>query len=324
MSVAKAITASHQHTSVELPSKRPTAIVVSLSGGKDSTELLRRIVTQHVPAQGWQDIPVMVHHQVVAEDWDGTVEYCKMVCDYFGVPLHLSRAHYFGYACRRREFGSTPCRFNTLTSSVEKYPLAEGNKCPECQEATLDKLAEVGSLTELIRWRGAYPSPKIRFCTSYLKRDVFNLWVRRNRTMLGNSPVVALGERWAESPGRRKLPFLKVRESVSVQGFEMVEWRPILHLSRREVFRGILEGTTLDVHDCYYKQGMTREQMLHENEEGGARMSCVMCFYNTDSQLKINGNLPENATLFERLYELEEVNGHTIREGKKLVEIVRG
>jgi hypothetical protein len=143
----------------------------------------------------------------------------------------------------------------------------------------------------------------------------------------------------------------------------MYEWRPILHLSRQEVFRGILlgegvgigegesadtgvnvpapggvgvartttkangegmgwEGGVLDVHPCYYSQGLTREQMLDENIEGGPRMSCVFCFYNTDRQLQINGQLPQNRELLESFISIEEETGYTIRNGVSLKQIV--
>jgi hypothetical protein len=349
---------------VEVPPVRPTAIVVSVSGGKDSTELLRRIMLEYLEALGWNDVPVICHHQVVEEDWSGTLDYCQQICDFFGVPLHLSRARYHGYICT-----NALCGFQTLSvRERESEPAREGEgeaincKCAKCDQPTLEKIAEVTNLRELMRWRKAYPSSKVRFCTSYLKRDVFNLWVRQNRHLLGATPVVAMGERWAESPGRKKLPVVRLRESVSTKDFQMYEWRPILHLSRQQVFRGILlgegEGTSagegegegagvnvsapgvvgvarmtakangkggvLDVHPCYYAQGLTRQQMLDENVEGGPRMSCVFCFYNTDKQLQINGQLPQNRELLESFIRTEEEIGYTIRQGVSLKQIVGG
>jgi hypothetical protein len=352
----------NQPITVEIAPVRPSAIVVSLSGGKDSTELLRRIVMEYLAALGWNDVPVMCHHQVVEEDWSGTLEYCQQICEHFRVPLYLSRAHYHGYACK-----NSTCDFQTLTvREREPEPARERKregevvncKCDKCAQPTLEKIAEVTNLRELMRWRKAYPSSKVRFCTSYLKRDVFNLWVRQNRHLLGATPIVAMGERWAESPGRKKLPVVRLRESVSTKDFQMYEWRPILHLSRQQVFRGILlgesegtsegastgvnvpapggviwtqakassgrgwEGGVLDVHPCYYAQGLTREQMLDENVEGGPRMSCVFCFYNTDRQLQINGKLPENRELLESFIRTEEEIGYTIRQGVSLRQIV--
>jgi 3'-phosphoadenosine 5'-phosphosulfate sulfotransferase (PAPS reductase)/FAD synthetase len=352
----------NQPITVKIAPVRPSAIVVSLSGGKDSTELLRRIVMEYLAALGWNDVPVMCHHQVVEEDWSGTLEYCQQICEHFRVPLYLSRAHYHGYVCK-----NPGCDFQTLTvrerepePTREREREREGEvvncKCDKCAQPTLEKIAEVTNLRELMGWRKAYPSSKVRFCTSYLKRDVFNLWVRQHRHLLGATPIVGMGERWAESPGWKKLPVVRLRESVSTKDFQMYEWRPILHLSRQQVFRGILlgegtggsegadtgadvsapgvvgvarakaraneEGGVLDVRPCYYSQGLTRQQMLDENVEGGPRMSCVFCFYNTDKQLQINGQLPQNRELLESFIRTEEEIGYTIRQGISLRQII--
>ena len=58
-----------------------TTIIVSLSGGKDSTAMLLYLVAHYGPER------LIVHHQVLPEDWPETVPYVRELCARLGVPL---------------------------------------------------------------------------------------------------------------------------------------------------------------------------------------------------------------------------------------------
>jgi hypothetical protein len=135
-------------------------LVVSISGGKDSVAALVATLERYGSKR------VMAHHQVILEDWPGTPEYCQQVCDLLGVPLYISQAHYYGRECNR-------CARRFLSSDPEPHCRACG-----CRDATLVMM--VTSILDLVEWRRRWPSPAVRFCASYCKRDVFNTWARHN------------------------------------------------------------------------------------------------------------------------------------------------
>jgi hypothetical protein len=150
---------------------RPSHIVVSHSGGKDSTLMLALMVEQF----GGQ-VPITVHHQVLPEAWEGTVEYTQQTCDRYGVPLIVEQAHYHGYEC--------PLCGNRWLSAAPKVKCtirrtAAGSR--GCGAEMGIVVAHIRGLVDLMNWRKMWPSPTIRWCTSYLKRDLYNKWIRRNR-----------------------------------------------------------------------------------------------------------------------------------------------
>jgi 3'-phosphoadenosine 5'-phosphosulfate sulfotransferase (PAPS reductase)/FAD synthetase len=281
--------------------QRPPAdtsiIVVSFSGGKDSVATLLLALEQY-PGQ------VIAHHQIILEDWPGTVEYCQATCKRLGVQLHMSQGIYHGYQCEL-------CQERYLTS----LPIGHCRKCKSQERQQL--LTIVDSVLDLVEWRQAWPSLAIRFCTSYFKRDNFNKWVREHRELLGTRPVVAMGERWRESRGRAKLPTLRERSKLEY----MLEWRPVLDYRRIEIFRK-MRDYSIEPHYCYQAQGMTEHQMYEEDQEGGPRMSCVMCFLKTDAQMQASYQAPEGRAIIERGIAIEQQTGHTIKMGRSLLNMI--
>src|SRR5438132_719062 len=79
-------------SSLELPS-HPSRVIVSLSGGKDSVAALLLTLEIFDPER------VVAHHQVVPEDFVGTIEYCRSVCQFLGVPLFFSQGVYNSFLC---------------------------------------------------------------------------------------------------------------------------------------------------------------------------------------------------------------------------------
>ncbi len=270
-----------------------STMVVSISGGKDSVAALVATLERCGSQR------VMAHHQVILEDWPGTPEYCQHVCDVLGVPLYTSQAQYYGREC-------SYCAKRSLSSDPEPHCRACG-----CRDAQL--IMMVTSILDLVEWRRMWPSPAIRFCTSYCKRDVFNAWARRNRDLLGPSPVVVLGERWRESPGRSRLPVLRRRPSLEW----MLEWRPILDYRRIDAFRAS-RAYGIEPHYCYKAQGMTDDDLYEVDLEGGPRMSCVMCFYKPAHELQASARVEVAQPIFARAVTVERTIGHTLKVGQSL------
>ena len=273
------------------------AIVVSISGGKDSVAALLATLETYGSQR------VMAHHQVILEDWPGTPEYCQQVCDVLGVPLYLSQAHYYGRECSH-------CAKRYLSSDPEPHCRACG-----CCDAKL--IMMVTSILDLVEWRRMWPSAAVRFCTSYFKRDVFNAWARHNRDLLGPSPVMVLGERWRESPGRSKLPTLRYRPSLEW----MLEWRPILDYRRIDAFRAS-RAYGIEPHYCYKAQGMTDDDLYEVDREGGPRMSCVMCFYKPAHELQASARVEVAQPIFARAVTVERTISHTLKAGQSLESMI--
>jgi 3'-phosphoadenosine 5'-phosphosulfate sulfotransferase (PAPS reductase)/FAD synthetase len=171
----------------------------------------------------------------------------------------------------------------------------------------------VECLLDLVTWRGMWPSLDVRFCTSYLKRDVWNMWARRNRELTGPAPILVMGERWRESKGRARLPFIRKRPKME----HVTEYRPILDYRRIDVFRKVRDAG-IELHYCYAAQGMTQEDMYEKDVEGGPRMSCVICFLKPEEQLRTSYATPEGRPLIERGIQVERAVGHTLQRGHSL------
>lgn len=268
-------------------------VIVSVSGGKDSIACLLLAIAIYGREH------VIVHHQRVPEDWPHTVEYIQTVCKLLGVVLYISQAHYTGYECGK-------CGEHYLTSEAQPYHRACGGR-----EGTY--IMTVECLLDLVKWRKMWPSLDVRFCTSYLKRDVWNMWARRNKEITGSAPILILGERWRESKGRAKLPYIRQRSKMEY----VTEYRPILHYRRVEVFRA-MRDSGIEPHYCYKAQGMTEQQMCEEDQEGGPRMSCVICFLKPEEQLRASYNTGQGRSLIERGIALEREIGHTLQHNRSL------
>ena len=202
--------------------------------------------------------------------------------------------------------------------------------------------------------RRMWPSHGVRFCTSYFKRDVFNTWARANTDLLGDSPVMVMGERALESASRAKLPYVSYRSHLK-QGW-MLEYHPILDARRIDSFRALKEHG-IDPHYCYkaqwrelllnqqrrweredvhphtsyagqwdglkYKKleeealDLMIEKLMYEvDEEGGPRCSCVGCFYIQAEGIRASYATPQGKPLIDRGIQIEQATGHTVHHNE--------
>lgn len=148
------------------------------------------------------------------------------------------------------------------------------------------------TLLEMAERRGKFPGMSQRQCTSDLKRDPINTWIRRNV----RDPVVvsAMGMRAEESSGRARLPVLcrDVRETNSRR--TLWKWNPILRWTEAEV-RAYLAEKGLPLHPVY---GHLR------------RFSCRVCIFMTDHDLRqVKQHDPE---AIETISRIEEQIGFTM------------
>lgn len=149
-------------------------------------------------------------------------------------------------------------------------------------------------LEERIRERGQWPSSSTQYCTSYLKRDVYSKWVRRQGP---GKYLCVSGERAEESPRRANKAVFEIYKSANAPTKErIVHWfRPIHHLLINEVWK-LMELANIEPHPCY---------------QYVSRCSCKFCIFLSPTEMaKVAELYP---TEFQRLIDMEKEIGHTMK-----------
>ena len=172
----------------------------------------------------------------------------------------------------------------------------------------LAPVASGKTLLDSIEERGRFPSPKVRWCTSSLKRGPIERELRRflkTNPRFGGRLVNAMGMRAEESPARaRKSPW-RLRERNSRAGRTWFDWLPIFDLTERQVF-GVIRNAGQPPHPAY---GM-----------GMSRLSCVFCIMASRADLRTAARL--QPALYARYVDLEKRIGHTLSpSGRPLPEL---
>lgn len=153
------------------------------------------------------------------------------------------------------------------------------------------------SLEERIRDRGKFPDSKCRFCTSYMKRDVYSKWVRQFDDI---KILLLTGERSEESTERAEKDVFKVH-SANATGKKnrLVHWlKPIKDMLKFQV-RQLASDYGIELHPCY---------------EWVSRCSCKFCIFNTTAEMSRTSRLfPDD---WEYLKQMERDLGHTMKSKK--------
>lgn len=150
----------------------------------------------------------------------------------------------------------------------------------------------------MVRQRGKFPSPGQRQCTSDLKRDPIQTWIRRNVT----DPLVVncVGLRAEESPARAKRPKLARDKRLTNSKRTVWNWLPIHDWTEQQV-RAYLAERSIPLHPVY--------RYLN-------RFSCQVCIYMTRRDLAaVKAN---NPAAFQRIADLESEIGFTMQPGQTI------
>lgn len=136
-----------------------TAIVVSLSGGKDSVACLIWA------RQDYPDMPILCHHQAMPEDWAETIPYCRQVCRQLDVPLVVEQAIY------RRELETFQDGRREWRRRLYLLDL-HGRDLPYTR-SDIDEGAICGMI-DFAHDQGWPPTNGTRWCTAYFKTELYN------------------------------------------------------------------------------------------------------------------------------------------------------
>lgn len=149
----------------------------------------------------------------------------------------------------------------------------------------------VKTFFDMVEHRQKWPSPKIRNCTSDLKRGPIEREIRRYlkaNPRFNGLVVNCQGLRAEESPDRAKRTVFERSERNSLAGREWYEWLPIHGWTERQVFQAI-EDAGEKPHWAYV--------------EGMRRLSCCFCIMATREDLQNAARL--NPDLYARYVETE-------------------
>ncbi len=276
-------------------------VIVSLSGGKDSTALLAYLVAQSGAAN------LLAHYQVLPEDWPETLGYVQALCAQLEVLLVAQQIVY------------EPVGDGT---AVKRLAIVDIHNAPDI--VPLGTPGVIAGLTDLALRRGWPPGPATRFCTRYFKVELLDAWLRQQRQQQRLAPdtVVALGERAGESP-RRACKSIYAPRLTWQTGTSIQNWLPVHTWSRREVFR-YLRAAGIAPHPAYQAQGLQPWQMYDEDTEGGPRTGCRFCIYASASEVCHQAQLAANLALVQRLQYVEQATGKTWWHQRGIAEVAHG
>ena len=251
----------------------PTAIVVSVSGGLDSVAAALWARTR------WPDRPLILWHAHLAEmDWQHTDDQLRGLAEHLGNCRMISvQAVYAlnGEITPSGANGTTFRRLHIVRDGEAWYGPARDDD-PNAILTLLDFARKARN--------GQPPTSKLRWCTSYFKARACDVWLRENRDMLGDQPVLLSGERHAESPGRSKLPQAAWRFGTTQ--WDVLWYRPVIDWPWHQVVQASVDAG-IPIHPGYMLQGETITAMCDptRDERGRARLSCICCIFSQQQHI---------------------------------------
>lgn len=275
---------------VESAMQRGAALVVSISGGKDSQAMLNAMADLH-RSQGWSGPIIALHADLGRVEWQGdpsipgfrsaSTQVLKMAAA-AGVPLQVVRR-------------------------------ADGRDMIDHWEARMRKLQGSG--------KPFWSSSQARYCTSDMKRDPMNSWCRQFTDV-----VVCEGLRAQESPARARKARCEVRTKLATRGRQALTWRPIFDWTQLQVWRAC--GTSwADLRDRRERWAAGDRTALvgwpaaPAYVLGNERLSCSMCVLASRSDL-VNG-ARYNPSTWAEMRRLEILGNASFRTDISLLEVGR-
>lgn len=168
-------------------------------------------------------------------------------------------------------------------------------------------LARPGGFMEILENRQMFPDSKNRWCTSYLKTDITDKWIRHNRHLLGTKCLYVTGERRDESPRRSRMNEITYHrthlKTTRVADFTCHHIRPVLDYRKGKMFEWS-NVLGLDPHPCY---------------EYVNRCSCIACIFMPDKHAI--ENMKRHPEKFRKLIQKEIEYQHTWKKDQSLEEL---
>ena len=241
-------------------------IIVAFSGGKDSTACYL-----HLKELGIPNSKIELHHHLVDGvgktlfDWEITEDYCRKFAEAFGVKIYFSWKE--GGILQEMLRDQVPTKPTVWEDPSGKYLKAGGDSS---KVKTVMMFPQVGKINAG------------RWCSAYVKIDVFKKIVGRSPRFENKKILVLTGERAEESQAREKYEWFTKhdkdqREELTPTGKKrssvrhIDQYRPVHSWLTDEIW-GIIERNKVRSHPAYYG--------------GFGRVSCQFCIFGNKDQFK--------------------------------------
>lgn len=264
---------------IERAMDQGAALAISISGGKDSQAMAIALADLH-RARGWKGECFLITADLGRIEWPETAAQIQRIADMTGLRL----------VTVRRSDGQ----------DMIDHWVARGRRM-QAQGKQARPWSDAGN----------------RFCTSDMKRDPIDIYLRRYSAV-----VVAMGIRAQESTARSKKPISRVRPKLSCQSRLALDWNPILHWSLTDVLAAC--GHTwwdMRQRQLLAGSGKTEQALLGWSLHpayvfGNERLSCQFCILASENDLA-NGAAHRPDVLAD-LISIEDEFGFTFQNGKSL------
>lgn len=271
-----------------LPFNEYDHIIISESGGKDSMACLFYLLDLGVTAEKielWhQSVDGGENDLVEFMDWPVTESYIEAVGQHFGIQT--------SFQWREGGIYNELMRKDSLTGDVYY-----------CDNGQLIHLpTRNGKKNTRLRWPAMSPDLRVRWCSPYVKIDVFRRVLNNHPRFKDKKVLVVTGERREESSNRAKYAESEIHACDSKKRL-VHAWRPVIDWSERRIWDEYEKRRFLP-HPAYLL--------------GWNRTSCFGCIFSTaDLWAMMREISPER---FLRLVEMEKELNHTIDTNRLTLE----
>jgi 3'-phosphoadenosine 5'-phosphosulfate sulfotransferase (PAPS reductase)/FAD synthetase len=313
------------------------ALAISISGGKDSQVLLKRLVEHH-RLNGYPGPLFALHADLGRAEWGETPFEVRRQAELYDVPL----------VTVQRPKGDLVQRIEERLLATRPKPDATEDEAPapfwpSASSRYCTSHLKSGPIDTALRNPEQYwPSASTRYCTSDLKRGPLDTALREYTGVV----ISAEGVRAGESAARAGKPALELRtaitsaallrESLTPEGAYSnfnggmgtrlaFNWRPLLRFTEDDIWQAL--GHTraeLEYRRRLYKAGLVDQalegwQFHPAYVYGNERLSCALCVLGSKSDLLNGAN--HNPDLYGHYLELEIIGGATFKHGWSLAEL---
>lgn len=262
--------------------------IVAFSGGKDSLACVLHLLDEGVPRHKIE----LWHHDVDGGgenfiDWPVTEDYCRKVAAALGVKFYLSYREGGFY----REMMKDNAR-----SAQAVFETPDG----------VQTAGGGGGVNTRLMFPMTANDLRTRWCSSFLKIEVGEFALRKQARFVGARTLMITGERAQESANRATYCSLEPDGGHSETiPRHVYRWRPVLHWDEQRVWE-IIRRHRINPHPAY--------------RLGWGRVSCAACIFgNADQFASLRA---VNRKQFDRLVEVEQRIGKTMKAGKSLLQLV--
>lgn len=282
-------------TSKLLPFEEYDAIIVSFSGGKDSTACVLHLLDLGVPADR-----IELWHQAVDGrperdprffDWPCTESYCASFAKAFGM----------SYRVQWREHGFLGEMTKGDPAPRPTAPIGFELKEDGLEEGLVGSTGGTGAPGVRLKFPAVAADLQTRWCSSILKIDVAASSITNDpRFKAGGKVLMVTGERRQESSNRAGYATVERHKSTTLKR-RVEQWRAVLEWKEEEVWE-IIERYRVRAHPAYYL--------------GWGRVSCFPCIFGSPNQWASVKKLDRKQ--FDTILGYERAFKHTIQKGENI------